>query len=66
MKQFEKSGKLMKDILPKKADWVRAKVTSFDPDNNKVTTDAGDDITYEYLVVAMGIQLHYEQVCKGL
>lgn len=51
-----------KDVLPKSADWIKQSVASFDPDNNKVTTDNGDVISYEFLVVAMGLQLNYNQV----
>eukprot|EP00095_Tigriopus_kingsejongensis_P008451 maker-scaffold18_size714446-snap-gene-1.15 protein:Tk08451 transcript:maker-scaffold18_size714446-snap-gene-1.15-mRNA-1 annotation:"sulfide:quinone mitochondrial precursor" len=64
-KSLSQSGKPMKDVLPKKADWIKDKAMTFDPDNCKVTTQNGDVISYEYLVVAMGLQLNYDQV-KGL
>jgi hypothetical protein len=31
---------------------------------NKLNTDEGDEITYEYLVVAMGLKLHYNKVIR--
>jgi NADH dehydrogenase FAD-containing subunit len=62
VKQFEQSSKLMKDVLPTKANWLQTKATSFDPDNNKVFTENGDEINYEFLVVAMGIQVNYQKV----
>lgn len=65
MKTLEASGRLMGDVLPKKADWIKQKVTSFDPSNNCVITEDGQDIHYEYLVVALGIQINYN-VVKGL
>ena len=34
----------------------------FDPEKCTVTTQNGDEISYEYLVVAVGLQLRYEQV----
>ncbi len=52
-------------MLPKSADWIKQSVASFDPENNKVTTDNGDVISYEFLVVAMGLQLNYNQVFQG-
>ena len=55
----------MAAVLPKKASWIRDSVSTFDPDNNKVTTSSGDEISYEFLVIAMGLQLRYENV-KGL
>jgi len=65
MKTFEDTGKPMKSVLPKKADWLQTSVEKFDPDNCKVTTKEGDEISYEYLVIAIGLQLKYEMV-KGL
>ncbi|XP_076030024.1 sulfide quinone oxidoreductase [Oratosquilla oratoria] len=65
MKKLNNSGKPMSEVLPKKADWIKQKVVSFDPDNNFVTTEDGNQIGYEFLVVALGLQLNYSQV-KGL
>jgi len=48
-----------------KVTWEKDEVSSFDPDNNTVTTRAGKTISYDYLVVAAGIQYHYEKI-KGL
>ena len=62
MKKFEDTGKPMKKVLPKKAEWLKTSVEKFDPDNSKVTTTEGDEISYEYLVIAMGLQLKYEMV----
>ncbi len=66
MKPFDITANSMKDVLPKKADWLKTKVASLDPDSNKVTTTEGDDITYEHLVIAMGFELHYEWVCSHM
>ncbi|KAK7074777.1 hypothetical protein SK128_016877 [Halocaridina rubra] len=65
MKTLENSGKPMSQVLPKKADWIKQKVVGFDPKNNKVTTDDGQEIGYEFLVIALGLQLNYNQI-KGL
>ena len=53
---------LCQQVLPEKADWIQSKVTSFRPDQNKVITEDGSEINYEYLVVAMGLQLNYNKV----
>lgn len=55
----------MKDVLPKNADWLKTQAVGFDPDKCLVSTANGDEISYEFLVVAMGIQLKYNLV-KGL
>ena len=65
LKDQEQSGRPMASVLPKKATWIKDSVATFDPDNNKVTTAGGDEIAYEFLVVAMGLQLRYESVKVG-
>ena len=44
---------------------VRRQV-AFDPKSNTVTTDSGDQISYEYLVVAMGLQTNWDGVSGDL
>ena len=48
--------------MPKNADWIKQKAVAFDPDNNKVTIADGEEISYEFLVIAMGLQLNYHLV----
>lgn len=65
LKTMKESQKPMADTLPRDCDWLKDSVAQFDPDNNTVTTASGKKISYEYLVVAAGIQLNYDKV-KGL
>ena len=58
LKTFEETVRPTKDVLPKKCDWIKAKVVNFDPDNNTVTTSDGQKvcknqtgITYQILAV---------------
>ncbi|MEX1369330.1 MAG: FAD/NAD(P)-binding oxidoreductase [Nannocystaceae bacterium] len=53
------------DLIPAGATWIRDAVARFDPRNNAVTTRKGETITYDYLVVAAGIQLDWDEV-EGL
>lgn len=62
MKTLENSRRSMEKVLPKKADWINNFCTTFDPDNNKVVTDDGEEISYNYLVIGMGMQLNYDKV----
>ena len=62
IKSFEQTGKPMGKVLPKNATWLKTKAVSFNPDQNKLTTEAGDEISYEFLVIAMGLTLDYGQV----
>lgn len=65
IKKVEQSGKPMGKVLPRNCDWIQEKCVEFDPDNCTVTTESGDLIRYQYLVVAMGLQLNYHLI-KGL
>ena len=35
---------------------------AFDPKSNRVTVGSGDEVSYEYLVVAMGLQTDWDGV----
>ncbi len=53
------------DVMPKRAKWIKQKVASFQPDTNTITLDNNETINYEYLIVAPGIQLNWQEI-KGL
>lgn len=61
----EDSARDMSQTIPTGAKWVKQTVVSYEPENNKVKTDIGDELKYDYLVVASGIQPDYDKV-KGL
>ena len=50
------------DYIPDGATWVKDYVESFDPENNKLTTQGGENIEYDYLVVTAGIQINWSAV----
>jgi sulfide:quinone oxidoreductase len=52
-------------VIPPKATWVRSAVDEFHPDENLVITQDGQKISYDFLVVAAGIQLNWDGI-KGL
>ncbi len=57
---FDNTGYIGEDVT-----WIRDEVSTFDPDANKVLTKGGKEVAYDYLVVATGMQYHYEQI-EGL
>jgi sulfide:quinone oxidoreductase len=54
-----------KKQLPKKATWIKDYVEDVDPDNMEVILRSGDKISYEYLIVAAGIQINLDGI-EGL
>lgn len=65
IKTLADSGRPMKDVLPKKAEWIKDKVVKFVPEENKVVTQNGTQIFYDYMIVALGLQLRFSDI-KGL
>jgi len=54
-----------KDVIPKNVKWIRQKALSFQPEENIVTLDNQEKVSYQYMVVAPGIQLNWNEI-KGL
>ena len=54
---FDNKGYIGDDVT-----WIKDEAATFDPDNNKLTTKGGKIVDYDYLIVATGIQSHYEQI----
>lgn len=57
---FDNTGYIGDDVT-----WIKDEVATFDPEHNTLKTKGGKEVTYDYLVVAAGIQYHYEQI-EGL
>jgi sulfide:quinone oxidoreductase len=53
------------DVMPKGAKWIKDAVESFAPDENKLTTQSGNEYSYDVLIVGAGIQMNWHLV-KGL
>lgn len=45
--------------IPAGVEWVAEKVAEIDPDGNKITTESGKTIAYDFLILATGLELHY-------
>ncbi|ESO09357.1 hypothetical protein HELRODRAFT_73394 [Helobdella robusta] len=65
LKTFDQTSRHTKDILNNYCSWIQDKAVTFDPSNNLVITKKGDKIKYDFLLLALGLQLNYDAV-KGL
>lgn len=65
IKTLEQSRKPMKSLIPPQAKWIQNPVAEFHPDQNYIVTKDGTKVGYEYLVVAMGLQVNYDRVSGG-
>ena len=52
-------------VMPRNVKWIKEAASIFQPQENKVITAEGNTYTYNYLIVAPGIQLNWGDV-KGL
>lgn len=49
-------------VMPRRATWIRDGVAEFHPDQNYVVTRGGQTMTYDWLVVAAGIQINWGKI----
>jgi sulfide:quinone oxidoreductase len=50
------------DYLPPGVEWVQERVAEFDPEGNRVVTESGKELPYDFLVVAVGLKLDYDAI----
>jgi len=49
-------------VMPKGVTWIRGAATGVDPDAKTVSLDNGETVSYQWLVVAAGIQLDWGKI----
>lgn len=59
---ISESSKPMDSVLPSSVTWIQDRAEDFDPCNNIVYTSLGNKITYDYMVVAVGLENDYNAV----
>ena len=58
----EVTGRPMKSVMPKRVHWIKEAVAEFEPDKNTIRTREGKVITYDWLVIAAGLQLNWDKI----
>jgi len=53
------------DFVPDGVKLIKERAVFFHPQKNELTTDKGQLVTYDYLIIATGLQLDFERI-KGL
>lgn len=62
IRHLPESYRSMKSVLPNKVKWMRDEAIKFYPNDNKIYTKNGHEITYDLLIIAVGLQLNYDKV----
>jgi sulfide:quinone oxidoreductase len=58
----EKTVRSEGDYIPQGVRWIHDRVAEVDPDRQSVRTESGATITYDFLVVAAGIQINWDAI----
>ena len=61
----EDSERTMESVIPDGVTWIQQPVNAFEPERNQVILEDQTTITYDYLVVAGGIEINWGAI-KGL
>lgn len=49
-------------VIPRGVSWIRDAATEFVPSENLIRTHDGQTITYDWLIVAAGLQIHWDAI----
>ncbi|WP_461202123.1 NAD(P)/FAD-dependent oxidoreductase [Anoxybacillus sp. TBDG-1] len=63
--KVEDSVREQASLIPDGAKWLKEAVDTFLPENNTLKTKEGSTVRYDYLVVAAGVEIYWDQI-KGL
>ena len=58
----EESRRQEVNYIPAGAAWIKEKVATIQPDTNTIVTDSGKSITYDYLIVGLGIKIIWDGI----
>lgn len=62
---YEQTQRQEAAVIPTGVVWIQGSAAAFEPEARRVITGAGETLSYDVLVVAMGLQLNWSQI-KGL
>ncbi|KAI1711796.1 pyridine nucleotide-disulfide oxidoreductase domain-containing protein [Ditylenchus destructor] len=54
-----------KDVLSRNVTWINESISAFKPNENSISLRSGEEISYDFLVIATGLELRYDMI-KGL
>ncbi|MDP1540511.1 MAG: sulfur transferase domain-containing protein [Moraxellaceae bacterium] len=61
----QKTQRKTVDLIPPGAEWIRAAVSCFEPDTQAVILSHGEQIQYQFLIVATGLEIAWDRI-EGL
>ncbi|KAM4747166.1 sulfide:quinone oxidoreductase, mitochondrial [Rhinophrynus dorsalis] len=64
-KKLASSARSTESVIPSGVKWIKSEVKAFDPDKNCIRIGDDKEISYKYLIIALGLKLQYDKI-KGL
>ncbi len=58
----EKTARSMKSVIPKGVKWFKESVQEIMPEQNELTLTSGEQLRYDFLVVAAGIKIDWDAI----
>lgn len=58
----EHSERPQSAVMPRRSKWIQDAVAEFDPERNQIRTRDGKTIGYDWLIVAAGLQIHWDKI----
>ncbi|RUO20910.1 TIGR01244 family phosphatase [Aliidiomarina iranensis] len=58
----EQTQRAMKDVMPSKIAWYQTAVSEFNPKDQRIVLENGDELAYQSLVVATGLKLDWDAI----
>ncbi|CAH8864629.1 unnamed protein product [Trichobilharzia szidati] len=62
IKPFKETYREVEDILPRKVKLYQDQITRIEPKDSYVVLSNGDKISYDYLILALGMDLRYDKI----
>ncbi|CAL8069383.1 unnamed protein product [Calicophoron daubneyi] len=62
LRPLKDSFKPMSDVLPRNVKLIQDRVTKFEPEDSRLVLSNGQELSYDYLVLALGMSLRYEKI----
>ncbi|MDA0833370.1 MAG: FAD/NAD(P)-binding oxidoreductase [Planctomycetota bacterium] len=56
------TARSMASVIPRGVSWIKDGVESFLPEENAIVTRSGQRVTYDWLIVAAGIQINWNKI----
>jgi len=60
--KFDHTQRPEAQLIPAHVEWVKERVTGFEPEQNRVKLSSGSTLAYDYLVVCPGLELNWDKI----